>query len=388
MIDFLARIFVKNRHNVGDSTVRTAYGSLCSFVGIGLNVLLFVFKLFSGVLSGSIAITADAVNNLSDAGSSLITLIGFKLSSHKPDPEHPFGHGRIEYISGLFVSVIIMLMGFELAKSSLEKIVNPHNTVFSAVVFVILTVSVCVKLYMYCYNNRIGKMINSASMRATATDCMSDAVATVVVIASMLVNHFLSINVDGWCGILVAVFIFMAGIRSAGETISPLLGQPPEAEFVKSIENIVMSYDDILGLHDLAVHNYGPGRVMISLHAEIPADGDLLKMHDTVDNVERDLQQKLGCVAVIHMDPIVTNDEATSKIKQKVLRAVRTIDERIDIHDFRMVVGHTHTNVIFDITVPHDLKYTEDEIRKKAQSLVEICGDNLYAVITVDKPLI
>lgn len=388
MVQLLANYFIPDKNNIKDSKVRRAYGSLCSYLGIALNVLLFALKLLAGLFSGSIAITADAVNNLSDAGSSLITLIGFKLSGQKPDSEHPYGHGRIEYVSGLLVSVVILLMGFELAKSSVEKIINPTVTSFSLLIFAILLVCIFVKLYMYAYNRSISGKINSASMRATALDSLSDAAATTVVLISMLISHFCNINIDGWCGIAVAAFIFLAGIRSAGETISPLLGQPPEAEFVKNIEEIVLSYKEIEGLHDLAVHNYGPGRVMISLHAEIPAEGDLLYMHDTIDNIERELQNKLGCVAVIHMDPIVTSDEATAKIKEKVSRAVKTIDESLSIHDFRMVSGPTHTNVIFDITVPVDFALSDEEVRKKAQTLVEICSDNLYAVITVDRALI
>ncbi len=388
MLELLANIFIHDKENVSSGSVRRAYGSLCSYMGIGLNILLFGFKMLAGVMSGSIAVIADSVNNLSDAGSSLITLIGFKLSGQKPDPEHPYGHGRMEYITGLLVSVVILLMGFELGKTSFEKIITPQKTVFSLTVFIILLVSVAVKLYMFSYNRAVAKKIKSSSVNAAAKDSLSDSAATAVVLISMVVGHFSDWNIDGWCGIAVALFIFAAGIRSAKDTISPLLGEPPEPDFVKSIEDIVKSYEEIAGIHDLAVHNYGPGRTMISLHAEIPADGDLLSLHDTIDNLERKLNDSLGCVAVIHMDPIVTNDEATCELKEKIVKAIKTIDDRLTIHDFRMVVGPTHTNVIFDITVPLDIKLSEREIKSKAQTLVEICGENLFAVITVDKALI
>ena len=276
MISFLSRLLIQNREQVNDPEVRRRYGILCGAVGICLNILLFAGKFIAGTLAASIAITADAINNLSDAGSSLITLIGFKLAGHAPDPDHPFGHGRIEYISGLVVSFLIILMGVELLKSSVDKILHPAPVEGGVLVVVILAVSIAVKIYMYLYNRSIGRRIDSAAMKATAADSLSDTAATAVVLAATLIGQCTGVMIDGWCGILVAAFILYSGINAAKDTISPLLGQPPEEAFVKQIEQIVMSHEEVQGMHDLIVHDYGPGRVMISLHAEVPAPGDIL----------------------------------------------------------------------------------------------------------------
>lgn len=305
MITFLAKLWIKDYQKTDLPEVRQAYGVLCGGVGIGFNILLFLGKFLAGLLSNSIAITADAFNNLSDAGSSLITLVGFKMAGQKPDPGHPFGHGRIEYLTGLLVSLLIILMGFELTTSSFDKILHPEDTLCTPVVIGILAASIVVKFYMFLYNRRTGKKIDSAAMTATATDSFSDMLSTTVVLAATLIGHFTGLHIDGFCGLLVGLFILIAGLRSAGETISPLLGQPPQKEFVDKIEQIVLSHDEILGLHDLIVHDYGPGRTMISLHAEVPASGDLLHLHDTIDNIERELKKELHCDAVIHMDPVM-----------------------------------------------------------------------------------
>ena len=309
MIKFLIKRLIKNSDNVKDPAVRRMYGTLCSSVGIGLNICLFAGKYLAGVLSGSIAIMADAFNNLSDAGSSLITLIGFKFAGMKPDAEHPFGHGRIEYISGLAVSAAIILMGVELAKSSVSKIISPSPVDMSMMSIAILAVSVCVKLYMCSYNRFVGKQIDSAAMKATAIDSLSDAVATSVVLLAMLVLKFTGLNVDGWCGAMVALFILYAGYSAAKDTLSPLLGQPPEEELISQIRDITLSHQEIVGIHDLVVHDYGPGRLMISLHGEVPGDGNIFELHDVIDQAEKELKDKLGCDAVIHMDPIATDDE-------------------------------------------------------------------------------
>lgn len=385
MITFLAKLIIKNRENTSDPDVRRKYGFLCGTVGILLNILLFAGKLLAGVISGSIAIMADAFNNLSDAGSSLITLLGFKLAGQKPDTEHPFGHGRFEYISGFVVAIAIILVGFELAKSSVEKIINPEVVEFSTVTMVILIVSIVVKLYMALYNRRIGVKINSAAMRATSTDSMGDSIATFVVLAAMIVSKYTGVNIDGWCGILVALFILYAGYKAAKETIGPLLGQPPEPEFVKEIEEIVMAHNEIAGIHDLIVHDYGPGRLMISLHAEVPADGDIMEMHDVVDNIETELKNKLSCHAVIHMDPIATNDETVINTKNRVAEIVRAIDENITIHDFRMVKGKTHTNLIFDVVVPYSIKIPDSEVEKKVKELIKTENKNYNAVVQIEK---
>ena len=284
MISLLAKKFIKNREDVTSPAVRQAYGMLCGIVGIGFNVLLFALKLIAGTLSGSIAITADAFNNLSDAGASIVTLLGFKLAGQKPDPEHPFGHGRLEYISGLIVSMVILLMGIELAKSAVEKILHPEAVEFTLLTGGILLASILVKLYMYLYNRAVGKKIGSAAMEATAMDSLSDCAATAAVLAATLIGHFTSLQIDGWCGIVVAALVLWAGIQAARDTISPLLGQPPAPEFVQRIEEIVLSSPVVQGIHDLIVHDYGPGRVMISLHAEVPAHGDIMALHDEIEH--------------------------------------------------------------------------------------------------------
>ena len=384
MITLLCRWFIRDRDHVSDPAVRRAYGQLCGLTGIGLNVLLFIGKFLAGSISGSIAITADAFNNLSDAGSSLITLLGFRLAGRKPDPEHPFGHGRMEYISGLVVSGLILLMGAELVKTSFDKILHPAAVDFSVTAMVILAVSILVKLYMSLYNRRIGKKIHSAAMAATAADSISDAISTAAVLAAMLVAKFSGLMIDGYVGMIVAVLILISGIKAAKETIAPLLGQAPEAEFVRQIERIVMSHPPICGIHDLVVHDYGPGRVMISLHAEVPAGGDMLTLHDVIDNAEIELRRELNCEAVIHMDPIVTDDGLTAELRSKVSELVKTIDERITIHDFRMVPGSTHTNLIFDAVVPFDIGLSVQEVSGRIRRLVSEMDGNYFAVVLVE----
>ena len=384
MISLLARLFIKQSGD--EQAVRKAYGILCGAVGIGFNVLLFIGKFFAGTLAGSIAITADAFNNLSDAGSSFVTLLGFQMAGQKPDSEHPFGHGRIEYLSGLAVSMLILLMGVELAKSSLQKILHPEPVDSSPVVIAILCVSIAVKLYMFSYNRRLGRKLNSSAMEATSMDSLSDSAATLAVLIATLVGHFTGLMIDGWCGILVAAFILWSGFNAAKDTLDPLLGTPPTREFVTQIRDIVMAHKSILGIHDLIVHDYGPGRVMISVHAEVSASENVLELHDEIDNVEKELREKLGCEAVIHMDPIVTADGITEETRQRVAALVRCIDDEITIHDFRMVAGPTHTNVIFDAVVPFKFRLTDAEVREKIEAAVRALDGNYYAVVNVERP--
>ena len=390
MISLLSKWFIRDRDNVTDPAVRRAYGSLCGVVGIGLNLLLFAGKFFAGLISGSIAITADAFNNLSDAGSSVITLLGFRLAGKKPDPDHPFGHGRIEYVSGMVVAALILLMGVELGKSSFEKILHPAAVDFSILAIVILAVSVAVKLYMSFYNASVGKKINSAAMLATAADSRSDAISTSAVLLAMLVGKLTNLQIDGYVGMVVAILILIAGIKAGKETLNPLLGQAPEADFVKDIERIVMSHEPICGIHDLVVHDYGPGRVMITLHAEVPAHEDILALHDVIDTAEVALARELGCTATIHMDPIVTNDAGlTAELSHQVAALVKTIDPRITIHDFRVVPGPTHTNLIFDAVIPHDAALRHDEVEKRIKELVHGMEGNIYfAVVKVETPFV
>ncbi len=383
MIKLLAKLFIKNGND--SEKLRQTYGMLCSGAGIALNILLFVIKFTAGSLSGAISVTADAFNNLSDSGSSLITMFGFRLAAKKPDPGHPFGHGRIEYLSGIAVSILIVLMGFELFTSSVNKIITPETPEVSLLVFIILIISIAIKFYMFLYNRKYGKMFNSQAMTATATDCLSDMISTSVVFASMLLTYFTDINIDAYCGLAVAAFILFAGLKSAYETVGPLLGQPPEAEFVQKIEDIVLAGKDVLGVHDLIVHDYGPGRCMISLHAEVPASGDILDIHDEIDNLEKELGEKLGCVAVIHMDPIQTDNENAIKLKALAEEKCREIYPEMKLHDFRIVEGNTHTNLIFDIVVPHAFNMSDSEIKTEIEKKIKEYDKKLFTVVTVDK---
>ena len=380
MIELLSHWLIRNRENTGDPAVRLAYGRLCGLVGIGLNLLLFGGKLFAGTVSGSVAVTADAFNNLSDAGSSVVTLLGFQLAGKKPDPQHPFGHGRIEYISGLVVSGLILLMGVELGKSSVEKILHPEAVDFSLLAVGILVVSIAVKLYMYLYNRRIGR-------GATATDSLSDAIATTAVLAAMLVGRFTSLMIDGWVGLVVACFILFSGYQAAKETLGPLLGQPPEQELVERIRQMVLSHPPICGIHDLVVHDYGPGRMMVSLHAEVPAHGDILELHDVIDTAEMELKRTLHCNAVIHMDPIITDDAQIVQLRRRVAELVRQVDSGMTIHDFRVVPGPSHTNLIFDAVLPFGEHITEAEAARQIRERVrQMDGGEYYAVVTVENP--
>ncbi|MBO4325235.1 MAG: cation transporter [Lachnospiraceae bacterium] len=384
MITILAKLF--RAEQLSDDRKRSFYGKLCGAVGIFLNLVLFAGKLAAGLISSSIAITADAFNNLSDAGSSVVSLVSFRLSEQKPDAEHPYGHGRVEYIAGLIISGVILVMAYELIKESVGKIRHPEATNWSPVVLVILIASILVKCYMAFYNRRIGGKIDSATLRATAADSLSDCLATTAVLIATLLEHFFSWKLDGWFGILVGIFILIAGFKAAKETVDPLLGAPPEPEFVKSVEDIVVGFDpSILGLHDLIVHDYGPGRRIISLHAEVPAEGDILAIHDVVDNLEYTLSTKLSCLATIHMDPVVTNDPHVAALKSQVKEIVTGIDSEMSMHDFRVVIGPTHTNLIFDIVLPFRLSEQSDEIKKTiSESVFEKIGRNYYCVISVD----
>ena len=384
MISLLAKWFIPRREQVEDGAVRRAWGALCGFVGIALNLLLFAGKLAAGALSGSIAVTADAFNNLSDAGSSVVTLLGFRLAGKKPDSDHPFGHGRMEYISGLVVAGLILLMGAELAKSSVDKIAHPEAVTFSWLAAAILLVSIAVKLYMYMYNKAVGKKIDSAAMAATAADSLSDTVATAAVLLSMIVGRLANVQLDGWVGLLVALFILWSAVQAARDTISPLLGQAPDPALVREIEGLVMAHDTVVGVHDLVVHDYGPGRRIISLHAEVPADGQVLELHDVIDNIESELARKLHCEAVIHMDPVVVGDPVVTALREQTAALVRTIDPRITIHDFRMVPGKTHTNLIFDAVIPFDEQLTRPQVAQRICRLVEDMDGHYRAVVKIE----
>lgn len=386
MITLLSKIFIKNRKAYHDPAVRRSYGVLCGGFGIFLNILLFAAKFIAGTIASSVSVVADAFNNLSDAGSSIVSLIGFKLSGQKPDPEHPYGHGRLEYISGLIIAMIIILMGFELMLSSVKKIITPEAVEFSWLSIGILIASIFVKAYMFFYNRSIAKKIDSVTMKATAQDSLTDCIATFAALAAIIAGRIWNVKIDGWCGALVSLFVLYSGFSAAKDTISPLLGQPPEKELVDDIESTVMAHDQILGIHDLMVHDYGPGRMMMSLHAEVPSDGSVLELHDLIDNIERELKEKFHCEAVVHMDPIETHDQKTAELKEKTEKILKEIDPEIKMHDFRIVTGPTHTNVIFDAVVPFNYKLSDSDLKRRiSDSIKENCGENFFAVVNIDK---
>lgn len=386
MISLLSRFFIKDRTNYSDPEVRRSYGVLCGGLGIFLNILLFIGKFIAGAIAASVAITADAFNNLSDAGSSVVTLIGFKLSGQKPDPEHPYGHGRLEYISGLIVAMVIILMGFELLLSSIKKIAHPEDVTFSWLSLAILIASILVKAYMFFYNTATAKKIDSVAMKATAKDSLTDCIATLMALVAMIACRLWGIKIDGWCGALVSLFVLYSGLTAVKETISPLLGQPPSRELVEGIEQSVLAHEEILGIHDLMVHDYGPGRMIMSLHAEVPAEGSMIDLHDIIDNIERELKDKFSCEAVVHMDPVQTHDEQTAELKASVTEIIGKISPDLKMHDFRIVKGQTHTNVVFDVVVPFKFGLTDTQLIDRLSNAVkEAHGANFYTVVNIDR---
>ncbi len=389
MIKLLTMLFVKNSDDVKNPEVRTAYGNMSGIVGIFLNLCLFVAKLVAGILSSSISVTADAFNNLSDAGSSVVTFLGFKLASKPADKEHPFGHGRYEYVAGLGISVFILLVGFELIKSSFEKIINPQtSTSITLISSIILIASVLVKLWMFWFNKILSKKINSSALKATSIDSLTDCIATTIVLIGLVVSNYFGITIDGYLGVAVSIFIFIAGINTFRDSLSPLLGTPPEQEFVDEIKQTVLDYDIVVGIHDMIVHDYGPGRCIISLHAEIPCDEDILKAHDSIDLIEKELEQKYKCMATIHMDPVAVNDEYTLDLRVKVADKMCEINPEFSIHDFRIVHGQTHTNVIFDLVIPHNCMVQKSELNKIVNEKISQIDSKLIAVVHIEKSFV
>lgn len=383
MTEWLIRRFVRDAEHTGDPNVRYAYGRLASVSGLTANVLLFLAKLTAGLLSGSLAITADAFNNLSDAGSSVVTLVGFKLSSAPPDKQHPFGHGRMEYLSALGVAALIMIAGFELATSSFEKILHPEPTAVDAVTVVILAAAIGVKLWMAWFYRRIGGRIDSESLRAAAADSRNDVVCTAVVLLTSVLSLWLPVSIDGYVGMAVALFVMWSGFSVMRETVSPLLGQAPDEQFVMDIKRTVMAHEGVVGVHDLMVHNYGPGRLVMSLHAEVPSNEDILRSHDLIDRIERELGEKYHALVCIHMDPVDFDDPEVAHLRAEVVMQLAEMNESLSLHDFRVVRGETHTNLIFDLVVPFDCrdgKAVADELARRIHEKDE----RLYAVITVE----
>jgi len=384
MTELLLRSFVKDADNIENTQVRERYGMLSSGVGIFCNILLFAGKFLLGTLTNSIAISADAFNNLSDVGSSAVTYIGFKMASKPADADHPFGHGRIEYLSGLLVSFLILLVGFEVGKGALEKIIHPDPVEFSVVAIIGLLMSIAVKLWMGGFNRKLGRKIRSAAMEATAVDSISDAVSTAATMISVIAAAFTDLPVDGVIGLLVAVLILKAGWGAAQDTLSPLLGQKADPELVEALEEKLLSYDGILGIHDLIVHDYGPGRRFASVHAEVPANKDVMMSHDVIDTAERDVAKELNLELVIHMDPIETDDAATNIMRMLVAEKVREIDPDFTIHDFRMVCGGELTNLIFDICVTRETKLSDQQVKDEIERKMKAVDPNCFTVVLVD----
>ena len=386
MTKLLIKLFIKDSENIKDKNVRRKYGNLGGFVGIFSNLLLFALKLFAGIISGSIAITADAFNNLSDMGSSVLTMLGFKIAAKSPDKDHPFGHGRMEYMSGFIVSVVIIIVGFELFSSSVSKIFNPEAILVNWLTITILIVSIAVKLWQGLFNNKLGKILNSAALKATAKDSINDVVATSAVLLTSVISLIFDINIDGYVGVLVAGFIMYGGFSAAKEMLSPLLGEQPDPELVNEIRSTVLENDEFVGMHDLIVHDYGPGRIFASVHVEMAAERDVLESHDVIDNIEVELAQKLNCMATIHMDPIAVNDEKVTMLRMMVSeRMTQLFGEDVSIHDFRVVEGPTHTNVIFDIVVPFGFEHSDTKVSEMVKhNISEIEEIDYRAVIKVE----
>lgn len=386
MTDFLVNKFIKDSDKVQDKKVRERYGVFSGVVGIICNIFLCIGKFVVGSMTSSISITADAFNNLFDAGSSVVSIIGFKMAGKPADKAHPFGHGRIEYVAGLIVSIIIILVGVELMQTSVDKIVNPQEIEYNIVSIVVMGISVVVKMWMSFFNKSMGKRIKSNIILATSQDSKNDAIATSVILLSILVHMMSSVNIDGYMGILVAGFILLSGINAVKETVNPLLGQPADKDMVKAIESKVKSYDGIVGVHDLLVHNYGVGKCIISLHAEVPQDIDFLQIHETIDTIEREINQEFGGEVIIHMDPIATDDTHTKEVLNLLKTLIALIDENITIHDFRMVEGGNQIKLIFDIVVPYNFRMSDEQVEISVTKAMKSIDEKYDLVMHVDKP--
>lgn len=384
MQNWLVKKFVHDYENVHDINVRASYGKLSGKVGIFCNAFLFAVKFIMGTISGSVSITADAVNNLSDAASSVISLIGFKMAEKPADEDHPYGHARYEYLSGLTVAVMIILIGFELFKTSFDKVIHPSTVDFSIALVIVLAVSILIKLWMAFFNKSLGKKINSSALEATAADSRNDVISTSAVLVAAVISHFFKINLDGYMGIAVAVFILYSGIGLVKDTLDPLLGKAPEPELVDYIQKKILSYDGVLGTHDLMIHDYGPGRKFASVHVEMAAEGDVLKSHDIIDNIERDFLSKDNLNIIVHYDPIVTKDDIVNDFRSWLMEQVKSIDPHLSIHDLRIVPGNSHTNLVFDCVMPHCINMSPSELKAEIRRLVNIKYPNYYCIITID----
>lgn len=384
MIQFIYKRLL-GKKKLSDVEARERLGSGVSIMGIIVNLLLFAGKFTVGLLTGFVSVRADAINNLSDAGSSVVSLISFKLSSKPADRKHPYGHARIEYIASMIVSFLILHIGFELLTESVGRILHPEKTEFSIVTAAVLSASVLAKLWLWYVNRGIGKKINSDVIKATAADSLSDAIATAAVILAMVIGHFTGLDTDGYMGAVVAVIIMIAGIKILLETKDHILGGAPDPELVEKINSIVSEFPEAKGIHDMFIHNYGPGRTIASLHIEVDGSADMFEVHDAIDNAERRISSELGVICTIHMDPIVTDNDKINKLRDRVSGLVSGIDNRLNIHDFRFVEGPTHTNLIFDIAAPFEVSLTDDELIAITEEKVKALDGNYFAVVSVDR---
>ena len=384
MTELLLRLFIKDRQHTEDPDTRAGIGKLAGITGIVCNLLLFAGKLIMGLISGALSVVADAINNLTDASSSVVTLLGFRMAQQPADEDHPFGHARYEYLSGLAVSALILVIGFELATGSIKKIIHPEAVEFSIVTLVVLVASIAVKLWMSLFFSTLGKKIRSTALTATAADSRNDCVATGAVLAGLLIGHFLNVNVDGWFGLGVALFILWSGIQNAKETISPLLGERAEKELIEKLTKLVLSHDKILGVHDLLIHDYGPGQCYATLHAEVSSDEDPLLCHEIIDDIECDALDELNVHLVIHYDPVALNDPEWNSISALLKKIVTDIHPSFSIHDFRMVRGSDRTTLIFDVVIPFDMMKNRKEIKKHIRHALAETGETYVSVIRFD----
>jgi len=384
LINLLIKKFVRNYEDIKNPIVRESYGKFSSILGIICNVLLCTSKILVGLIFNSVSITADGINNLSDAGSSVITLIGFKLASKPADKDHPFGHARIEYIAGLIVSFIILLLGVELIKTSFAKIISPEPLDFSIIMVVVLILSILVKLFMYFANINLSKRITSATIKATAKDSLNDVIATSAVLASVIISKLTNLQLDGYIGMLVAVFIIFSGIEILKEILNPLLGEPPSKDLVNTVVKKIMSYDGVINIHDLVIHNYGANKYFATVHVEVSYKEDILESHDMIDNIERDFLSDMGINLVVHLDPVVTDDEETNNIKKEVLAIIKNLGDDYSMHDFRIVKGSTHTNIIFDVVAPTECKIQSKELIYNISKEIKKLNETYYPIIVID----
>ncbi len=383
MTNLLIKLFIKD-NDVSNLETRGKYGMLSSATGIVVNILLSIVKLVIGIIANSISIISDALNNITDVGSSVVTMIGFKISQKKIDKDHPWGHGRMEYITAFIVDIIILMVGFELLKSSIDKIIHPELPAVNNVTIIILVIAVLTKLWLFLFYKKIAKTIDSNAIKGNAYDSISDSVSTLVVLISAVVAKLCGISIDGYASLIVSVFILFTGYKAIKETVDLLLGMKPDPEFIKDIEEEAKKYDMISGIHDIMVHDYGPGRKIVSFHAEVPADGDICKVHDIIDQMEQDLFEKFNCITTIHMDPIVVDNKEINDMKDFTEKIVKELNPEFSIHDFRMTDGGKRVNLIFDLVVPRDKEYDKEEIIKNVQQKIHEKGKKYFAVIKVE----